>query len=218
MWCPNCKNEYVPGITHCADCGVPLVEVLEACDEENNAALDIPAASEASDITETAEAAETAVPVRAAHAYISKRSKTEDMKSTAYTFTLVGISGLIFVVLFALGILPVYTASHTKVLICVVMGTMFLIFLGIGIRSFAQIQTYTKDADKEEALIAEITDWFLPLYDKSSIDAQLDTNQPEELLYFSRYEVMRRYITQKYPTIEETLLDHIIESFYSEIF
>lgn len=29
MWCPKCKNEYVAGITQCADCGVALVDSLE---------------------------------------------------------------------------------------------------------------------------------------------------------------------------------------------
>ena len=27
-WCPKCKNEYIEGITTCADCGVELVEEL----------------------------------------------------------------------------------------------------------------------------------------------------------------------------------------------
>ncbi|MCM1569848.1 MAG: hypothetical protein NC081_10435 [Roseburia sp.] len=31
-WCPICKNEYQEGITKCADCGVELVEQLEACE------------------------------------------------------------------------------------------------------------------------------------------------------------------------------------------
>ena len=29
-WCPKCKNEYIEGITTCADCGVELVEELPA--------------------------------------------------------------------------------------------------------------------------------------------------------------------------------------------
>lgn len=29
-WCPKCKNEYIEGITACADCGVELVEELPA--------------------------------------------------------------------------------------------------------------------------------------------------------------------------------------------
>lgn len=32
-WCPKCRNEYVAGITKCADCGVDLVDVLP--DEED---------------------------------------------------------------------------------------------------------------------------------------------------------------------------------------
>jgi hypothetical protein len=28
MFCPNCKCEYIRGVTECADCGVPLVDTL----------------------------------------------------------------------------------------------------------------------------------------------------------------------------------------------
>lgn len=30
MWCPKCGSEYNPGVTACAECGVPLVEALPA--------------------------------------------------------------------------------------------------------------------------------------------------------------------------------------------
>jgi hypothetical protein len=30
MICPNCKCEYIRGVTQCADCGVPLVDALDA--------------------------------------------------------------------------------------------------------------------------------------------------------------------------------------------
>ncbi len=30
MICPNCKCEYIPGVTQCADCGVALVEALDS--------------------------------------------------------------------------------------------------------------------------------------------------------------------------------------------
>jgi len=32
MFCPNCKCEYIRGVTECADCGVPLVQELETED------------------------------------------------------------------------------------------------------------------------------------------------------------------------------------------
>ena len=30
MFCPNCRCEYIRGVTECADCGVPLVDALES--------------------------------------------------------------------------------------------------------------------------------------------------------------------------------------------
>src|SRR5665213_3547910 len=33
MICPNCKCEYIKGVTQCADCGVPLVDTLEVDSE-----------------------------------------------------------------------------------------------------------------------------------------------------------------------------------------
>jgi hypothetical protein len=35
MFCPNCKAEYLPGVTVCADCGIPLVESLPEEDVEH---------------------------------------------------------------------------------------------------------------------------------------------------------------------------------------
>ncbi len=30
MFCPNCKCEYIRGVTECSDCGVPLVDTLDS--------------------------------------------------------------------------------------------------------------------------------------------------------------------------------------------
>jgi hypothetical protein len=36
MFCPNCKCEYIRGVTQCADCGVPLVDALESLEHPGN--------------------------------------------------------------------------------------------------------------------------------------------------------------------------------------
>ena len=33
-WCPKCRNEYVEGITRCADCGSELVDSLKEVERE----------------------------------------------------------------------------------------------------------------------------------------------------------------------------------------
>jgi hypothetical protein len=39
MICPNCKCEYIKGVTQCADCGVPLVDALSAPETQNKPAV-----------------------------------------------------------------------------------------------------------------------------------------------------------------------------------
>lgn len=224
MWCPNCKNEYVEGITECADCGVPLVDSLELSDmsqfkqaeafyDESPETAQDHEASLTDDVS-----AGSAAPVSNAHAYVSKAAKKEDVKSTAYTFTLIGAGGLILLILFALGIIPFQLPASTKIMMYIVMGGMFLVFLVIGIRSFGQIKNLEHAAEHEENLRAEITGWFLDTYRSADIDRGLDCSQEEEMLYFSRYEVMKRLILEKYPDLEESFLDNIIETCYAEIF
>lgn len=224
MWCPKCKNEYVPGITKCADCGVDLVESLKDYELTREETMQT-AMAEMCNITQREEAdspeddtGEDTVYSAPAHAYVSKKSKTEDIRSTAYTFTLVGFAGIVIVILFAAGVLPLHTAGYMKVIISIVMGTLFVIFSGIGIRSFQQIKTVTAEADSEEKLLSEATEWFRTEFDKKTIDAGLDTGESEETLYFARYEKMHSIFLSRYPDMEESLLDHIIETLYGEIF
>lgn len=225
MWCPKCKNEYVAGIVTCADCGIALVDSLEEYEAEladeqavsfvSTDNMDDSNSDSASAHGEAEPAEKTA---RSAHAYVSTKSKAEDMKSTAYTFTITGILGIVFLILFGAGVLPVHTASYMKVLICIVMGAMFAIFLFIGIRSFRQIKILATAADSEEKLLSDTLAWFHASYQAADIDADIDKNQPEETLYFARYDKMHDILIEKYPDMEESLLDHAIELLYAELF
>lgn len=235
MWCPKCKNEYVAGITRCRDCDVPLVDSLEeyeasmknrhsSLSEEDtfplNAGFSETQASPAFQTDPPSEnlPEEGTEPAKPAHAYISKKAKTEDMKSTAYTFTLVGALGIALLILFATGVLPLRTAGYMKIMICIVMGAMFIIFLVIGVRSFRQLKGLDGEADAEEQLLSEVTEWFRTVHTAEEIDSAVDISQSEETLYFARYEIMNRWISEKYPDLEEAFLDHVIETLYSDMF
>ncbi|MBO5069612.1 MAG: hypothetical protein J6C37_04540 [Roseburia sp.] len=169
----------------------------------------------AEDISSDSEQEETAVP---AHAYVSKKSKKEDVKSTAYTFTFVSIIGFALLILFWAGVIPLNTAPYMKVMLSVVMGAMFVIFFIVGIRSFKELKTLEQEADTEEDSLIEITKWFRQTYTSDDIDAELDTEQQEETLYFARYEKMRKLISEAYEDLEPSFLDHIIETLYAELF
>lgn len=219
MWCPKCRNEYVSGITRCADCGVKLTDSKEEVpsapvteDSSNstfpdNAAFDPNPRAASDDMMGTSS-----------HAYRSKRVQLEDVTSTAYTFTLVSAAGYILLILFAIGVLPLNTVGYMKIMICLVMGILFAIFLVIGIRSFQQLKSLGAEADSEEQLFEEITSWFRNAYQKESLSENTEQSQSGEQLYFIRYETMARLISARYPSLDEAFLDHIIENLYGEFF
>ena len=79
--------------------------------------------------------------------YVSKESKKEETKSTAYSFLLVSVFGFIALILFATGVLPVHVADYMKIMLCIVMGVMLLIFFVIGIVSLRQLKTLGTQAE-----------------------------------------------------------------------
>ena len=153
------------------------------------------------------------------HAYVSKKTKIEDVTSTAYTFTIVSVAGFILLILFGLDLLPFHSASYTKTLILIVMGVMFAIFFFVGIKSFMELKTLSNAADREEKQFEEIWHWFLDTYTAETINADAGiSDDSDEQNYFLRYEVMRSLLLEKYPKTDASLLDHIIETIYDKIF
>lgn len=150
--------------------------------------------------------------------YVSKESKKEETKSTAYSFLLVSVFGFIALILFATGALPVHVADYMKIMLCIVMGAMLLIFFVIGIVSLRQLKTLGTQAEKENDLSSEIISWFTSTYSAEDIDESMDEKVFDQDLYFKRYEIMTRFLSKQYPDLEETFLDHLVEELYGNLF
>ena len=150
--------------------------------------------------------------------YVSKESKKEETKSTAYSFLLVSVIGFIALILFATGALPVHVADYMKIMLCIVMGAMLLIFFVIGIVSLRQLKTLGTQAEKENDLSSEIISWFTSTYSAEDIDEGMDEEVFDQDLYFKRYEIMTRFLSKQYPDLEETFLDHLVEELYGNLF
>ena len=150
--------------------------------------------------------------------YVSKESKKEETKSTAYSFLLVSVFGFIALILFATGGLPVHVADYIKIMLCIVMGVMLLIFFVIGIVSLRQLKTLGTQAEKENDLSSEIISWFTSTYSAKDIDESMDEEVFDQDLYFKRYEIMTRFLSKQYPDLEETFLDHLVEELYGKLF
>jgi hypothetical protein len=154
--------------------------------------------------------------------YIDPEARVDDNRSTAWSFTLVSILGIILLILLDLDILPVSIADFQKIILSVVMGILFLIFLCIGIHSFLTMKQLRSFASKETSLDKEITEWFLKEYTEYmreySVEASEDETMDAEELYYPRSNRMSELILAEYPGISEEFKDHIIEELYCDLF
>ena len=222
-WCPKCKNEYVEGIKVCADCGSELVETLPSETEETVLYGVIqttvnPDFAQASVLDDAEKQEETAG--REYHSvYKDNAQKATDCKDSGYTLVGVGALGLLAVILSAAGVIPVRMQGSAAVLSYGVMGTVFLIFLVVGIRSMQSAKSYRKKALKESNLKEQIMNWCRENLTAEKIETTLtEEGLSEEEKYFKRTEQMKTLISHSFINIEEGFLDNLIDEFYPELF
>lgn len=109
-------------------------------------------------------------------------------------------------------------SPHTKWLFYTVMGGIFIAFVISGIFSLMHATQLKLDAEKEDELIEQILTSFRENYTKESIDAAIDADTQEELLYFNRAEFMKNEMMHQFESADEPLVDSLIETLYQELF
>lgn len=149
--------------------------------------------------------------------YHAKADRAKDFRSSAWVLLIVGIGGLILDALLQFGVINIYLGNLTMVKI--VTAVMFVIFIIVGIRSFASAKKYDEEADEEQELKNEIYKWCDENLSIETIDGVGDTSRaPQEILYFQRTSKMKAMIGKVFLNLDPTLLDYIVEEYYQKIY
>ena len=153
------------------------------------------------------------------HTYVEADKKLEDASSTAWSFTLMGIIGIAFLVLIWTGILPVRLSIVTLSSGTMASGILFFIFLILGIRGFQERKKLLSARAKEEAIIFQIGQWFQEHYSADAISNGVEEDElPVEQLYFLRSENISRAMKEEFPELEETFAEYMMELIYQMYF
>lgn len=153
-------------------------------------------------------------------AYVPKRTRYEDNKSSAYTFFLVGGVGALLVLLHILGVFDFNLSATSKLLTNTVMGALFVGFLIVGVISSRNSVGYKKEALAEEALTEQIKTFIHDLYTTEGIDNacgvtdETDTYEKWNL----RYHFIEKQITDEYPELAADYLEYITDMVYNELY
>lgn len=214
MWCPKCKTEYRDGVAQCAECGNPLVKTLPV-------EVDASPAEHKVKLLNQIDSQENLHALSDGNsAYVQMHTKYEDMKSTAYSFMLVGAAGIILMLLMFAGVLPVQFAAYMKGIMGIVMGGMFLIFLVIGIRSYMQLGDLKVQVQKELEETEAAKNWFWEQFSAKSVDVSMEIRADEDMQqkFFKRTQFMKQKLQEQFPGYGEPFLDYLTEQFYEELF
>lgn len=216
-FCPKCKAEYINGRTDCADCQVPLVESLDDIPDDISVPEDTYVRDSLPDNTDDSADEEESRPERI-HAFVSKKEKYKDYISTAYTFLIVGIAGIILSTLNLFHIVTFFRISGpSSILFYIVMYGMFGIFIFVGINAFTNSKRIKKEAGDEDNFLGSLDD-FIKSTVNNDLFLDVDMNVSDEEIYFQRTEILKKLISGRYPDIDAALLEKTVDELYDNIF
>lgn len=227
-FCPKCKSEYINGRPTCADCGTPLVESLDEIMEDevmdnsiensdsNEASCDDVSSDDVSqdEVSQDEEKPKTK-PLRA---FVSQKERYKDYIYTGYLFLIVSIIGIALLTLNLLGVIQFFSVSGASAIIFyIVMYAMFVIFTFVAINAFNNSKKIKEKSIEEDNFFDELKTFIKEniTLDKF-VDCDTDTSDTE--IYFQRTEIIRNTILERFPEINPSLLENVIDETYDSLF
>ena len=144
--------------------------------------------------------------------------KYEDIKSSAATMLIVGGVGLVLMALIIAKVIVLPISAETSWLFYSVMGGVFIIFVIAGIVSFMHAKQVKIEAAEEDKLIDSINTWANDNLKISDLDQGLDLSQPDEILFFSRAERIKKALMMEFENADEPLIDELTEQIFHTLY
>lgn len=155
--------------------------------------------------------------------YRSNEDIAEDNHSSAVVLISVGSAGLIADI-FVLVKNPLSMPIFNKYMTTGIMGSLFVLFIVMGVLALRNYKRFNEEAAKENNLSDKLHEWCLDNLTKDVIDENLDNDSyvdekdNEEVLYYKRTAYMKECIGLKFMNLDEDVLDRFVDNYYNEIF
>ena len=143
--------------------------------------------------------------------------KYEENRSGSVVLIACGLIGIVFLLLNTFGVISLPLSGYSLWLTTIVMGILFLIFLGSGIRSFITARKLAPEVDKEKENIKKLVSFLKDEKAKGRFDLNNDDLSMEEAsLVYSNMAVSA--CEKEFTDLPEGFAFYVTDRYYSEIF
>ncbi len=146
--------------------------------------------------------------------------KYKDNMSTAITFFLCGIAGIVILVLNWFGVINIITGKDaSSMVIYISLLVLFIVFIGIAIYSLKAANKVKSKIKSENSYTDEITEWVENNIIPEIVDASyIGDDLPMEIKYFERSAYITNAIKKQFPDAPADLVDNITDEYIETMF
>lgn len=153
-------------------------------------------------------------PVAESATYVKKEEQYKDLSSSASSFIIVSIAGLVLLVLNAVGVISIFSG----ILSYIVMGGVLIAFFIIGIATYKKSKQVEKEISEENSVTDTIQEWLDANLTKERVDGFSDSSASEEVQFLQKMEKMKAMIVAKFGEMDDKFLDRLVEEYYNDHF
>lgn len=143
------------------------------------------------------------------HAYVKVEDKYKENKASGQMFLAVGVLGLAFTVLNAVGVLSIFSGGFTLIII----AALFVAFVFIGISSLRHAKELEGQISTEEDKTAKIMEWMKANLTEEILSSADDPASTAEENDIFRYDYARKLLIEAWPGMDENYVDHLLDEY-----
>ena len=144
-------------------------------------------------------------------AVLDRHSETH---SSAWTFLVVGASGLLISTLALTGVIRL----PLNIFSLAVLEILFFLFLIFAVYSFRSAMKMLDDISREDSLEKRIRKWAEEHLTAEELSEGIEEDTPEEMRYFLISEAIRERLMPAFPEVDDAYAEKLTEDFYNELF
>lgn len=166
------------------------------------------------------EAVKTLAQFTTGNTYENSSDKYKDNLSSAITFLVCGLAGLVVLLLNDFGVLHfIARGSSSFILMNIVLGGVFIAFIIIGVLSFKIARNAKENIANEKHMNDEIFTWLRENVTAEQVDASYDSaDLAEEMKYFSRSAYIKAAVQSEFDTVSDEIAGVITDQYIDELF